>query len=48
MEEHGIVVKEVTGQKRNRFYSYPEYTRIMNKGTELPSKMVEPWWNIMP
>lgn len=31
------MVKEVTGQKRNRLYSYVEYIRIMNEGTELPS-----------
>jgi len=30
------IVKEITGQKRNRLYSYVEYIRIMNKGTELP------------
>ena len=30
------IVKEVTGQKRNRLYSYVEYIRIMNEGTELP------------
>ncbi len=30
------IVKEVTGQKRNRIYSYVEYIRIMNEGTELP------------
>lgn len=30
------IVKEVTGQKRNRLYSYMKYIRIMNKGTELP------------
>jgi Fic family protein len=30
------VVQEVTGQKRNRLYSYVEYIRIMNEGTELP------------
>lgn len=35
LEQLGIV-KEVTGQKRNRLYSYVEYIRIMNKGTELP------------
>ncbi len=35
LEKLGIV-KEVTGQKRNRFYSYVEYIRIMNEGTELP------------
>ncbi len=30
------VLKEVTGQKRNRLYSYIEYISIMNQGTELP------------
>jgi Fic family protein len=30
------IVKEVTGRKRNRLYSYVEYIRIMNEGTELP------------
>ncbi len=35
LEQLGIV-KEVIGQKRNRLYSYVEYIRIMNKGTELP------------
>lgn len=30
------IVKEVTGQKRNRIYSYVKYIRIMNEGTELP------------
>jgi Fic family protein len=30
------VVQEVTGQKRNRLYSYVEYIRIMNEGIELP------------
>ncbi len=30
------IVKEVTGQKRNRLYSYMDYIRIMNEGTELP------------
>jgi cell filamentation protein, protein adenylyltransferase len=36
LERIGIV-KEVTGQKRNRLYSYMEYIGIMNEGTELPS-----------
>ncbi|TKB07774.1 Fic family protein [Desulforhopalus sp. IMCC35007] len=36
LERIGIV-KEVTGQKRNRLYSYLEYIRIMNEGTELPT-----------
>lgn len=35
LEKLGIV-KEVTGQKRNRLYSYAQYIRIMNEGTELP------------
>lgn len=35
LEQLGIV-KEITGQKRNRLYSYAEYIRIMNEGTELP------------
>jgi Fic family protein len=35
LEQLGII-KEVTGQKRNRLYSYIEYIRIMNEGTELP------------
>jgi Fic family protein len=34
MEELGIV-KELTGQKRNRFFAYTEYISIMNHGTEL-------------
>lgn len=35
LEQLGVV-KEVTGQKRNRLFSYEEYIRIMNEGTELP------------
>jgi len=35
LEQIGIV-KEVTGQKRNRLYSYVQYIDIMNQGTELP------------
>ncbi len=35
LEQLGIV-KEITGQKRNRLYSYVEYIRIMSEGTELP------------
>jgi len=35
LERLGIV-KEATGQKRNRLYSYVEYIQIMNEGTELP------------
>ncbi len=30
------ILKEVTGQKRNRLYSYTRYISIMNQGTELP------------
>ncbi len=30
------IVKEITGQKRNRLYSYVAYIQIMNQGTELP------------
>jgi Fic family protein len=30
------VVKEITGQKRNRLYSYEKYIAIMNQGTDLP------------
>ena len=36
LEQLGIV-KEITGQKRNRLYSYTEYIQIMNEGTEPPS-----------
>ena len=35
LEKLGIV-KEITGKKRNRIYSYTEYIDIMNEGTELP------------
>jgi len=28
------IVKEITGQKRNRLYSYAEYIRIMSEGTQ--------------
>ncbi len=35
LEQLGIV-KEITGQKRNRLYSYVAYIRIMSEGTELP------------
>ncbi len=35
LESIGIL-KEVTGQKRNRLYSYVQYISIMNQGTELP------------
>jgi len=36
LEKAGIV-KEVTGQKRNRLYAYPKHIEIMNQGTELPA-----------
>ena len=29
------IVKELTGQKRNRLYAYTQYISIMNQGTEL-------------
>jgi Fic family protein len=35
LEQLGIV-KEITGKKRNRLYSYAAYIEIMNEGTELP------------
>lgn len=35
LEKVGII-KELTGQKRNRLYSYLKYVEIMNQGTELP------------
>jgi hypothetical protein len=35
LEQLGMVI-EVSGQKRNRLYSYVEYIRIMNESTELP------------
>jgi len=35
LERLGIV-SELTGQKRNRLYSYTRYIEIMNYGTELP------------
>ena len=28
------LVKELTGQKRNRLYSYPRYLDVLNEGTE--------------
>jgi len=28
------IVKEITGQKRNRVFSYSRYMSIMNQGTE--------------
>jgi Fic family protein len=31
------IIKEMTGQKRNRIYSYTEYIQILDEGTELPS-----------
>lgn len=34
LEKLGIV-KEVTGQKRNRLYAYPVYLQIMNEGIEV-------------
>lgn len=30
------IVQEITKQKRNRVFSYAQYIRIMNRGTELP------------
>ncbi len=30
------IVRELTGQKRNRVFSYAEYLAILNEGTELP------------
>jgi len=35
LEKLGII-KEITGQKRNRIYSYTEYVQILEEGTELP------------
>ena len=35
LENMGIL-KEITGKKRNRIYSYVTYIDIMNQGTELP------------
>ena len=35
LEELGII-KEITGKKRNRLYSYKEYIQILEEGTELP------------
>ncbi|MBN1365313.1 MAG: Fic family protein, partial [Syntrophaceae bacterium] len=32
------IVSELTGQKRNRLYSYTRYIEIMNYGTELPDE----------
>ena len=31
------LVREITGQKRHRVFSYHEYLRILNEGTELPA-----------
>ena len=30
------IIKEITGKKRNRIYSYTEYIQILDEGTELP------------
>lgn len=35
LEKLGLV-NEITGQRRNRLYSYPKYIDIMNQGLELP------------
>jgi Fic family protein len=35
LEKLGII-EETTGRKRNRLYSYTEYIRILDEGTELP------------
>ncbi len=32
------LVKEITGHRRNRVFSYPAYLAILNEGTELPGK----------
>ena len=32
------IARELTGQKRNRVYSYPAYIDILNEGTDLPGK----------
>jgi Fic family protein len=37
LEQPGIV-KELTAQKRNRLFSYADYIKIMNRGTELPNR----------
>jgi Fic family protein len=34
LEELGVV-RELTGQKRNRFYGYTQYISILNRGTEV-------------
>ena len=31
------IVKEISGQQRNRLYSYISYIALMNQGTELPT-----------
>ena len=38
LENLGIV-RELTGRKRNRIYSYTRYIEIMNYGTELPDEL---------
>ena len=30
------IVEEITGQGRDRIYTYPEYLAVLNEGTELP------------
>jgi Fic family protein len=35
------VTTELTGQKRNRVFSYPAYISILNEGTELPGRKHE-------
>ncbi|MBW2168402.1 MAG: Fic family protein, partial [Deltaproteobacteria bacterium] len=34
--EHLGIVRELTGAKRNRIFSYTGYVEIMNQGTDLP------------
>lgn len=36
--EHLGIVRELTGQKRNRLFSYRAYIAIMNEGMELPDR----------
>ncbi len=36
--EQLAIVKELTGQKRNRLFSYAGYVEIMSRGTELPGR----------